>query len=379
LSKKYVSRVGILPFQNYRRFVADGRIAAQAAVDDAQIQPASIDLRLGAKAYRVAAGFMPGPDALVADKLKLLTMHELDLSGGAVLERGCLYIIPLQESLDLPKDVAGSANPKSTTGRLDIFTRLMCDRGREFEKVPAGYKGPLYLEVSPRTFSILVRSGQTLNQLRLRRGNPTMADAALAALDKRLGLVYAPDSNRERAQIGQGLWISIDLEGADPKSRSGSRTIGYRARHNAPLIDLSRIGHYDPADFWEALPRTRTRSLILNPDDFYILVSREKIRVPHEYAAEMVPYDTSVGEFRIHYAGFFDPGFGYGANDIQGTRAVLEVRSHDVPFLLEHGQIVGRFAFEPLTQTPERIYGVDIGSNYQRQGLTLAKQFKRAR
>jgi dCTP deaminase len=379
LSKKHASPVGILPFQDYRRFVADGRIAAQAAVDDAQIQPASIDLRLGAKAYRVAAGFMPGPDALVADKLKLLTMHELDLSGGAVLERGCLYIIPLQESLDLPKDVAGSANPKSTTGRLDIFTRLMCDRGREFEKVPAGYKGPLYLEVSPRTFSILVRSGQTLNQLRLRRGNPTMADAALAALDKRLGLVYAPDSNRERAQIGQGLWISIDLEGADPKSGGGSRTIGYRARHNAPLIDLSRIGHYDPADFWEALPRTRTRSLILNPDDFYILVSREKIRVPHEYAAEMVPYDTSVGEFRIHYAGFFDPGFGYGANDIQGTRAVLEVRSHDVPFLLEHGQIVGRFAFEPLTQTPERIYGVDIGSNYQRQGLTLAKQFKRAR
>ncbi|MCA3263899.1 MAG: 2'-deoxycytidine 5'-triphosphate deaminase [Telmatospirillum sp.] len=362
----------MLPFQDYRRFVADGRISAQSAIEDSQIQPASIDLRLGAKAYRVAAGFMPGTEALVADKLKLLTMHELDLSGGAVLERGCLYIIPLQESLDLPKDVAGSANPKSTTGRLDIFTRLMCDRGREFEKVPAGYKGPLYLEVSPRTFSILVRSGQTLNQLRLRRGNPTMTDTALAALDKRLGLVYAPDSNRERAQIGQGLWISIDLEGTD-----GSRTIGYRARHNAPLIDLSRIGHYDPADFWEALPRTKTRSLILNPDDFYILVSREKIRVPHEYAAEMVPYDTSVGEFRIHYAGFFDPGFGYGANDIQGTRAVLEVRSHDVPFLLEHGQIVGRFAFEPLTQTPDRIYGVDIGSNYQRQGLTLAKQFKR--
>ena len=374
MTKKRVLPVGILPFQDYRRFVADGRIAAKTAIGDAQIQPASIDLRLGATAYRVAAGFMPGADALVADKLKLLTMHALDLTAGAVLERGCLYIIPLQESLDLPKDVAGSANPKSTTGRLDIFTRLMCDRGREFEKVPAGYKGPLYLEVSPRTFSILARSGQTLNQLRLRRGNPTMTDAALGALDKRLGLVYAPDSNRERAQIGQGLWISIDLEGAD-----GNRTVGYRARRNAPLIDLARIGHYDPADFWEALTRNKTRSLILNPDDFYILVSREKIRVPHAYAAEMVPYDTSVGEFRIHYAGFFDPGFGYGANDIEGTRAVLEVRSHDVPFLLEHGQIVGRFAFEPLTQTPDRIYGVDIGSNYQRQGLTLAKQFKRPR
>jgi dCTP deaminase len=374
LTKKRVLPVGILPFQDYRRFVADRHISAQTPIEDSQIQPASIDLRLGAKAYRVAAGFMPGPDSRVADKLKLLSMHELDLADGAVLERGCLYIIPLQESLDLPKDVAGSANPKSTTGRLDIFTRLMCDYGREFEKVPAGYTGPLYLEVSPRTFSVLVRSGQTLNQLRLRRGSPAMTDTALAALDKRLGLVYAPDSNRERAQIGQGLWISIDLEGAD-----GSRTIGYRARHNAPLIDLARIGHYDPADFWEPIARNKTRSLILNPDDFYILVSREKIRVPHEYAAEMVPYDTSVGEFRIHYAGFFDPGFGYGANDIQGTRAVLEVRSHDVPFLLEHAQIVGRFAFEPLTQRPERIYGVDIGSNYQRQGLTLAKQFKRAR
>ena len=365
---------GILPAQDYRRFVAERRIAAPVPIEDAQIQPASIDLRLGKVAYRVAAGFMPGAHARVADKLKLLSMHELDLVGGAVLERGCVYIIPLLETLDLPKDVAGSANPKSTTGRLDIFTRLLCDGGREFEKVPAGYKGPLYLEVSPRTFSILARTGQALNQLRLRRGSPRFSDKDLAALDKRLGLVYAPDSNRERAQIGQGLWISIDLEGPD-----GSRTIGYRARHNAPLIDLARIGHYDPSAFWEPLLRTKTRSLILNPDDFYILVSREKIRVPHAYAAEMVPYDTSVGEFRIHYAGFFDPGFGFGANDIQGTRAVLEVRSHDVPFLLEHGQVVGRFAFEQVTAVPDRIYGMGIGSNYQRQGLTLAKQFKRQR
>jgi dCTP deaminase len=365
---------GILPAQDYRSFVAQGRIAADTPIGDAQIQPASIDLRLGAKAFRVAAGFMPGPDSRVADKLDRLRMHTLDLADGAVLERGCVYIIPLQERLDLPKDVAGTANPKSTTGRLDIFTRLLCDNGREFEKVPAGYTGPLYLEVSPRTFSILARSGQALNQLRLRRGKPEFSDKALAALDKRLGLVYAPDSNRERAQIGQGLWISIDLEGAD-----GSRIIGYRARHNAPLIDLARIGHYDPAEFWEPIRRNKTRSMILNPDDFYILVSREKIRVPHAYAAEMVPYDTSVGEFRIHYAGFFDPGFGYGANDIQGTRAVLEVRSHDVPFLLEHGQIVGRFSFERVTEVPDRIYGMGIGSNYQRQGLTLAKQFKRAR
>jgi len=374
LSKARTSSAGILPSQTYRAFVAQGRISAgKEAVRDDQIQPASIDLRLGTHAYRVAAGFMPGAGSTVAAKLEKLKMHSVDLREGAVLERGCVYIIPLLERLKLPADIAGTANPKSTTGRLDIFTRLMCDGAREFEKVQAGYEGPLYLEVSPRTFSILVRTGQTLNQLRLRKGSPSFSDKALTALDKRLHLVFAPDENRERAQIGQGLWISIDLEGPD------SDTIGYRARHNAPLIDLSKIGHYDPTEFWEPLKRNRSRSLVLNPDDFYILVSREKIRVPHAYAAEMVPYDTSVGEFRIHYAGFFDPGFGYGANDIQGTRAVLEVRSHDVPFLLEHGQIVGRFAFEKLTAVPDRIYGMGIGSNYQRQGLTLAKQFKRAK
>jgi dCTP deaminase len=363
---------GILPFQDYRALAAQGRIAADHAVRDDQIQPASIDLRLGTHAYRVAAGFMPGIGRTVASKLSKLTMHAVDLRDGAVLERGCVYVIPLMERLRLPADVSGTANPKSTTGRLDIFTRLMCDGAREFEKVPAGYEGPLYLEVSPRTFSILARTGQTLNQLRLRRGVPDFDDRDLAALDRRLHLVFSPDDTRERAKIGQGLWISIDLEGP------AGDTIGYRARHNAPLVDLSKIGHYDPAEFWEPIRRNRARSLILNPDDFYILVSREKIRVPHRYAAEMVPYDTSVGEFRIHYAGFFDPGFGYGGKaDIQGTRAVLEVRSHDVPFLLEHGQVVGRFAFEKLTAKPERLYGSGIGSNYQRQGLTLAKQFRR--
>jgi dCTP deaminase len=365
------ARPGILPSQDYRAFFKSGVISARKPWRDDQIQPASIDLRLGAKAWRVPAGFLPGPKAKVADKLKLLAMHMLDLSKGAVLERGCVYIVELAERLDLPADVAGTANPKSTTGRLDIFTRLLCDRAREFEKVPAGYKGPLYLEVSPRTFSILAREGQALNQLRLRRGAPDFGDVALAALDKDHHLVFAPGDKRERAKIGQGLMVTIDLEGP-----SGT-LIGYRARHNTPLIDLSKIGHYDAAEFWEPIQRNKTRSLILNPDDFYILVSREQIRVPHDYAAEMVPYDTSVGEFRVHYAGFFDPGFGFGgASEIQGTRAVLEVRSHDVPFLLEHGQVVGRFVYEKLTETPDRIYGRDIGSNYQRQTLKLAKQFK---
>lgn len=371
MAAKKPSPPGILPSQDYRAFFKSGAISAAKKLRDDQIQPASIDLRLGAKAWRVPAGFLPGPKAKVADKLKLLAMHTLDLAKGAVLERGCVYIVELAERLDLPDDVAGTANPKSTTGRLDIFTRLLCDRAREFEKVPTGYKGPLYLEVSPRTFSILAREGQTLNQLRLRRGAPNFDDAALTALDKKLHLVFSPGDKRERATIGQGLWISIDLEGPD------TDLIGYRARRNTPLIDLSKIGHYEIAEFWEPIRRTKSRGLILNPDDFYILVSREKIRVPHDYAAEMVPYDTSVGEFRVHYAGFFDPGFGFGgASEIQGTRAVLEVRSHDVPFLLEHGQVVGRFVYEKLTETPDRIYGRDIGSNYQRQTLKLAKQFK---
>ncbi len=361
---------GILPYQAYQEFIRAGRIQADEPFTEGQIQPASIDLRLGAVAWRVQASFLPGKQP-VARKIETLKMHELDLTNGAVLERGCCYIVPLLERLSLPAEIAGTANPKSTTGRLDIFTRLIPDYAEEFEEVKKGYKGQLYLEVSPRTFSVRVHKGLSLNQLRLRRGDPPPSDAALEALDQAEGLVFTGDK-QEAATIRRGLWVSIDLEGVD------GDLIGYRAKHHTPLIDLAKIGHYDPAEYWEPIRRDASRTLILNPGEFYILVSKQKVRVPAGYAAEMVPYDPSVGEFRIHYAGFFDPGFGYGANgEIPGTRAVLEVRSHEVPFLVEDGQVVGRLIYERLTEPPSRLYCSGIGSNYQLQGLALSKQFKR--
>lgn len=361
---------GILPYQSYLDFVKSGRIAADLPFAENQVQPASIDLRLGPVAYRVQASFLPGNQPVMR-KIEQLKMHELDLTQGAVLERGCIYIVPLLEKLSLPADIAGTANPKSTTGRLDIFTRLIPDYAEEFEKVKKGYKGQLYLEVSPRTFSVRAHQGLALNQLRLRRGDPPPSDSALEALNESEGLIFA-DDQKTTATIRRGLWVSIDLQGPD------SEIIGYRAKHHTALIDLARVGHYDPKEYWEPIHRNAARSLILNPGEFYILVSKEQLRVPSGFAAEMVPYDPSVGEFRIHYAGFFDPGFGYGqSGEIPGTRAVLEVRANEVPFLLEDGQVVGRLIYERLTDAPEKLYGVDLKSNYQRQGLALSKHFRR--
>ena len=361
---------GILPFQEICRLIDGGRIHAAAAVERAQVQPASLDLRLGARAWRVRASFLPG-SASVASKIERLKMHEIDLAHPTVLEKGCVYIVELMEELKLPAGISGKANPKSTTGRLDIFPRLITDNGNEFEGVREGYRGRLYLEVVPRTFSILLQQGARLNQIRFVRGNPPPSDTKLGQLDQNEPLVYLEADGPQAAGIKDGLWISVDLEGS-----AASGIVGYRAKNHAPLVDLSRIAHYDTLEFWEPITRTPSRGLVLNPDDFYILASRELIRVPPNYAASMVPYDPSVGEFRIHYAGFFDPGFGYGENDIAGTRAVLEVRSHDVPFLIEHGQDVGRLIYDRLLGVPEKIYGVNIGSSYQRQGLALAKQFK---
>lgn len=361
---------GILPYQDICRLIDGGRIKAAAPIERAQVQPASLDLRLGAKAWRVRASFLPGTST-VAAKIERLKMHEIDLTLPSVLEKGCVYIVELMEELKLPQGISGKANPKSTTGRLDIFTRMISDNGNEFEGVREGYKGKLYLEVVPRTFSILVQQGARLNQLRFVRGNPPPSDTALGELDRAETLVYSEADGPQAAVIRDGLWISVDLEG-----NVANGTVGYRAKNHAPLVDLSKIAYYDPLEFWEPIARTPSRGLVLNPDDFYILASRELIRIPPHFAASMVPYDPSVGEFRIHYAGFFDPGFGYGSNDIAGTRAVLEVRSHEVPFLIEHGQEVGRFIYERLLAVPEKIYGVNIGSSYQSQGLALSKQFK---
>ena len=364
---------GILPSQSIEDLIAAGHITGEPAVAADQIQPSSLDLRIGPVAYRIRASFLSSRNARVIDKLHENHLYKIDLTRPAVLERGCAYMAPLVEELNLPGDISGKANPKSTTGRLDVFTRLITDYGSEFERVPAGYKGKLYTEIVPRTFSIVVEKGVRLNQLRLRRGNPPPSDTELARLHEQETLVYSEDELPADALIAnKSLWLSVDLSGDER-----SEVIGYKARHNTGLIDLGKINHYDPLEYWEPIHRTRSRTLVLDPNDFYILASKERVRIPQTFAAEMVPYDPSVGEFRIHYAGFFDPGFGYGADDIKGTHAVLEVRSHEVPFLLEDGQVVGRLVFERLLSAPGKVYGQGIGSSYQHQRLALSKQFKR--
>lgn len=364
---------GILPIQTLRSGIAEGWISAEPRILDAQIQPASLDLRLGTKAYRVVSSFLPGPDRTVVQKLEELgraqEMYEIDLTGPAVLERGCVYIVPVAERLALPPGISAAASPKSSTGRLDVFTRLIVDRGVTFEQIPAGYTGPMYLEIAPRSFSVVVRAGDRLNQIRFRSGATDTSDSQLQATHDIDPVVFAGGTSTA-AVIANGLWVSVDLEprGHDP--------IAYRARKHAPLLDLARIGAYDPLDFWEPILGDGEGRLILNPDDFYLLASREGVRVPPGSTAEMVPFDPSAGEFRVHYAGFFDPGFGHREDGTGGTPAVLEVRSHEVPFLLEHGQRVARLKYERMQATPDVLYGVGIGSNYAEQRLTLAKWFR---
>jgi dCTP deaminase len=365
---------GILPSQRIRELIAHERITTAVPVEDDQIQPSSLDLRLGPVGYRMQASFLPGPKATVESRIKDLAMSKIDLTRPTVFEKGCVYLVPLMEQLNLTSEWSAKANPKSTTGRLDIFTRLICDGGTEFERVPEGYKGTLYAEVVPRTFTIIVQAGVKLNQLRFVRGCPPPSDTTLQELDEQETLVYGAGDLPAEARINRGLMISLNLQG-DPQHR----LIGYRARQNTPAIDLLKKDHYDPEDFWDPIYEPRYRQIILNPDDFYILLSKEKVRIPPAYAAEMVAYDPSMGEFRIHYAGFFDPGFGYGASDVKGSHAVLEVRSHEVPFLIEDGQIVGRLIYERLLAHSDKIYGMGIGSSYQGQGLALSKQFKRFR
>jgi dCTP deaminase len=368
-----VQQSGVLPSQALEQMIASGGIRSRSPILPEQVQPSSLDLRLGAEAYRVRASFLAAGSATVTSKLEQYRLHTLDLTRPAVLEKGCVYIVPLQEELALPANISGKANPKSSTGRLDIFTRLITDQGRQFEIVPAGYRGRLFAEVVPRTFSVVVRQGERLSQLRLFQGDHQPSDVLLREIDSAETLVYLPDETPGEATIENGLRLSVDLAGIDD-----SPIIGFRAKKHAPLIDLSKIGHYPTEDFWDPIRRNESRTLVLDPEDFYILASRERVRIPPQYAAEMVPYDPTIGEFRIHYAGFFDPGFGYGSGDgtINGTRAVLEVRSHEVPFILEDGQVVASLVFERLLERPRALYGEGIGSNYQRQGLKLSKHFR---
>ena len=352
---------GVLPDSDLRQLIDTGAISATLPITDAQIQPASLDLRLGTQAWRLRASFLPGKGHRIEDRLPDFEMHRMDLTGGAVLEKGCVYLVPLMERLRLPAGITAVANAKSSTGRLDLLTRLITDDGTEFDRLPDGYDGPLYAEICPRSFSVLVRPGMRLNQLRLRQGQAVLDDTALRALHAETPLVGGP------ALIDQGLGFSVDL-----RPETGD-LVGYRAKPHSGVIDLDRIGAYDPREFWDAL-HSRDGRLILDPGAFYILVSRESVAIPPDYAAEMAPYLAMVGEFRVHYAGFFDPGFGIGPLGT-GARGVLEVRCHEAPFALEHGQVVGRLVYEKMQTRPDRLYGQDIASNYQGQGLKLAKQF----
>jgi dCTP deaminase len=354
---------GVLPAQGLRQLITSGALAGAPDIRDDQIQPASLDLRLGPVAYRVRASFLAGQGRTVADRLAEFTMHKVDLAGGAVLEKNCVYVIPLAESLALPQGITAVANAKSSSGRLDLLTRTITDGGTEFDRIPDGYHGPLYAEVCPRSFSVLVHEGQRLNQIRFRRGQAVLSDAELVALHGQDPLVSG------EAVISEGLGFSVDLKPAK------GTLVGYRAKPHTGVVDLDKIGHYPARDFWEEL-HSDNGQIILDPGAFYILVSREAVTIPPDYAAEMAPFLAMVGEFRVHYAGFFDPGFGHAAAGGAGSRGVLEVRCHEAPFVLEHGQVVGRLVYERMSARPETLYGAGIKSNYQGQGLKLAKQFR---
>jgi dCTP deaminase len=389
---------GILPVQKLKLLHALGIITSDSnyPIQDDQFQPNSIDLRLGEVAYRVRCSFLPENDS-VQEKVEKLKMYEVPISDGAVLEQNCVYIIPLLEELNLPEsnntlqkglfngneekseiklgtveNLSAKANPKSSTGRLDVFTRVITDYSHRFEEVTPGYRGKMYLEVVPKSFSIKVKTGQRLNQLRVRHGFEVLPDQDLLRVHAADPLLF--DEKREpvsmeKIKVKQGLFMSVALKG-----KKGD-IIGYKAKKHNNYIDLENIGHYAVEEFWEPIYAQQNDQLILEPEAFYIFASKERIRVPAHLACEMMAYDTGSGELRTHYAGFFDSGFGGSVED-QGARAVLEVRSHDVPFMIEDGQTMFSMQFEPNAEKPDFVYGEEIDSNYQGQDLKLGKHFK---
>jgi dCTP deaminase len=366
---------GLLPAQQIEALKGRRKVDATNEVLPDQIQPASLDLRLGRRAFRIKASFLPGRKQTVAQALDKLKQHEFSLDGGAVLEQGCVYLVKLQERLSLPPSISAVANPKSSTGRIDVFTRLITDRSEAFDWVEASYEGEVYAEIFPRTFSVKARTGSRLSQMRfLRRAGsqdrywrPEIGDAELRKLDSMTPLV---DGTPGKATIRNGLNVGVDLRGAGRRA-----VIGYRALKFADVLDVDERG-YSRRDFWEPIPAPRDGRLILHPNEFYILASKERIQVPPDYAAEMIPIDPMRGEFRAHYAGFFDPGFGSTEEGEVGSKAVLEVRTLEVPFILDDGQTIARLVYEELAERPNKLYGRGIASHYQGQGLKLSKHFK---
>ena len=354
---------GVLPDHMISQMIEKGEISAALPFAPEQVQPASLDLRLGTRAYRVRASFLAGNARTVDARLSDFVMHEIDLSGGAVLEKGCVYLVPLMEALHLPATISGAASAKSSIGRLDLLTRIITDHGTEFDQIAPGYQGPLYAEICPRSFSVVVEPGLALTQIIFRSGQTLISDEELRDIHAKTPIVNGTP------HIRGGLGFSVDL------APEHGTLVGYRAKPHTGIVDLRKLNHYDPREFWEEV-HTDAQHIILDPGAFYILVSREAIAIPPDCAAEMAPYLAMVGEFRVHYAGFFDPGFGYSSAGGSGSRGVLEVRCHEAPFVLEHGQVVGRLAYEHMAATPARLYGKDIKSNYQGQGLKLSKHFK---
>lgn len=397
IKKVHLRTKGILPVQKLR-VLADAGIISHAdgyPLEDDQFQPNSIDLRLGEKAYRVRCSFLP-EDESVNQKLDKLSQYEFSITDGAILEPNCVYIIPLLEELHLPSHISpqktlfngsengidyqivsgehlsAKANPKSTTGRLDVFTRVITDHSHRFEEIRSGYKGGLYLEVVPKSFPIKVKTGHRLNQLRLRHGYTVLSDQEILRTHSSDPMLFTEGGapvEVDDIKVNNGLFLSVNLHASEGK------IVGYKAKKHRDYIDLDNINHYEVSEFWEPIYHQPDDHLILEPEAFYIFASKERCRIPEYLAAEMIAYDTGSGELRTHYAGFFDSGFGGRVED-KGARAVLEVRSHDVPFLIEDGQTFCSMKFEPNTEVPAFVYGDDIKSNYQGQELRLGKHFK---
>ncbi|HWW91518.1 MAG TPA: 2'-deoxycytidine 5'-triphosphate deaminase [Solirubrobacteraceae bacterium] len=364
---------GVLPSQQLRDAIArEWIVAGDWRIPPESVQPASVDLRLGEHAWALRCSFLPDSHSTVEQKVEDLAFEQIDLRDGATLERDRPYLIPLVEGLRLPEEVRAKANPKSSTGRLDVFTRVLTDRSHRFDEISAGYHGKLYLEVVPRTFAIRVQTGFALNQVRLVAGEGRLSDQELVDLHGEIPLLYRDSEPLSAAalSLGEGLFLSLDVSG------SAESIVGYRAKKNSLPIDLTKAGALSWKDYWEPVHPERGGRIVLEPEVFYLLLSAEGVSIPPSYAAEMLAYDPTAGELRTHYAGFFDPGFGYsGERASSGSRAALEVRARDVPFMVEHGQPVCKLAFERMAAVPDVLYGEDIGSNYQGQQTMLSKHF----
>lgn len=355
---------GILTHAQIDGLLRDGHVAAAVPVVEEQRQPASLDLRLGTEALAIRAGFLPRGS--VEEHVQSLVVDRVSLREGAVLRRNQVYLVKLLEDLALPRHVSARANPRSSTGRIDVFTRTVVDGHDRFDDIPSGYEGPLWLEVVPRSFDVRVTTGQRLNQIRFFVGDPLLtADELEERLERDQLVAEGTPSDRSGASLLLGLSLIPDEPGAP---------IGWRARDDAPVLDLAAVGGHPASEFFAPVHTSRDGTLILKPEGFYILASSERVRVPADLAAEMLPYDVGMGELRTNYAGFFDSGFGWGEMSPNGSRAVLEVRPHDVPFRVEHRQPIFRLQYSRTVEPCRSLYG-QTGSAYQNQGLRLARYF----